>query len=145
MLLTRMVWDFDPTAKRWWFPKREDYPEELLRELDSQFAEFYKDALSGATAPNMTTLTTAPMAWGTCTGAYKREIEGKEISISIAKSTPHPHTTASQYCCYPLLKRHCGLNYQITCQVLLSTRIQSIVTTMFLFLDCPTISATPST
>ena len=67
------------------------------------------------------------------------------ISISIAKSTPHPHTAASQYCCYPLLKRHCSLNYQITCLILLSTSIQSIVITMFLFLDCPTISTTPST
>ena len=62
MFLTRMVGDFDPTTKRWWFPKREDHPAELLRELDSQFEEFDKDALSGVTASNKTTPTTSPMA-----------------------------------------------------------------------------------
>ena len=76
MFLTRMVGDFDPTTKRWWYPKREDYPQELLRELDSQFAEFDKDVLSSVTPSNKTTLTTSPMTWGT--GAYKREIEVKE-------------------------------------------------------------------
>ena len=61
------------------------------------------------------------------------------ISI-IAKSAPHLHTTASQYCCYPLPKGHCRLNYQITCLTLLSTSFQLLVITMFLFLDCPTSS-----
>ena len=76
MFLTRMVGDFDPTTKRWWYPKREDYPKELLRELDSQFEEFDKDVLGGVTQANKTTLTTSPMTWGT--GAYKHEIEVKE-------------------------------------------------------------------
>ena len=76
MFLARMVGDFDPTTKRWWYPKREDYPQELLLELDSQFAEFDKDILSSVTPANKTTLTTSPITWGT--GAYKRDIEVKE-------------------------------------------------------------------
>ena len=43
---------------------------------------------------------------------------------SIAKSTPHQHTAASPYYCYPHSRGAVVLDYQITCLTLLSTSIQ---------------------